>query len=170
MTIRLGLLVLVLTWAPVVYADDWPAFRGPTGQGHSLEHGLPLEWSESHNVAWKTAVEGDGWSSPVVASGRVWLTAAVTDDATRTTSLRVLAFDVASGEPVVNAEVFSIGDTAAPNLKNSLASPTPVVSGDRVYVHFGAYGTAGLTTMGELVWSTRFPYDSQHGNGGSPIL
>jgi outer membrane protein assembly factor BamB len=121
-------------------------------------------------VAWKTAVEGDGWSSPVVANGRVWLTTAVTHDATGGTSLRVLAFDVASGDPVVDTEVFSIDDIAAPNPKNSLASPTPVVSGDRVYVHFGAYGTAGLTTMGELIWSTRFPYDSQHGNGGSPIL
>lgn len=170
MTVRLAILVLVLTWAPVVHADDWPAFRGPTGQGHSLERGLPLEWSESHNVAWKTAVEGDGWSSPVVANGRVWLTTAVTHDATGGTSLRVLAFDVASGDPVVDTEVFSIDDIAAPNPKNSLASPTPVVSGDRVYVHFGAYGTAGLTTMGELIWSTRFPYDSQHGNGGSPIL
>lgn len=170
MTVRLAILVLVFTWAPVVHADDWPAFRGPTGQGHSFERGLPLEWSESHNVAWKTAVEGNGWSSPVVANGRVWLTTAVTHDATGGTSLRVLAFDVASGDPIVNTEVFSIDDTAAPNPKNSLASPTPVVSGDRVYVHFGAYGTAGLTTMGELVWSTRFPYDSQHGNGGSPIL
>jgi outer membrane protein assembly factor BamB len=44
------------------------------------------------------------------------------------------------------------------------------VDGDRVYVHFGAEGTAALTTSGEIVWKARFPYESQHGNGGSPIL
>jgi outer membrane protein assembly factor BamB len=70
----------------------------------------------------------------------------------------------------VSTEVFEVGDSRAPNPKNSLASPTPVVSGDRVYVHFGAYGTAALDMAGDIVWSTRFPYVSQHGNGGSPIL
>ena len=56
------------------------------------------------------------------------------------------------------------------NLKNSHASPTPIVDGDRVYVHFGAEGTAALTTTGDIVWKTRLPYQSQHGNGGSPVL
>ena len=71
---------------------------------------------------------------------------------------------------MVNAEIFRITDVRAPNPKNSLASPTPIVEGDRVYVHFGAYGTAALTTAGDIVWSTRFPYQSEHGNGGSPVL
>jgi outer membrane protein assembly factor BamB len=52
-------------------ARQWPEFRGPTGQGHSAEQGVPLEWSESRNVAWKTPVPGAGWSSPVIAGGRV---------------------------------------------------------------------------------------------------
>ncbi len=56
------------------------------------------------------------------------------------------------------------------NPKNSHASPTPIVEGDRVYVHFGADGTAALTSSGEVVWRKRFPYESQHGNGGSPTL
>jgi hypothetical protein len=56
------------------------------------------------------------------------------------------------------------------NAKNSLASPTPIVDGDRVYVHFGAEGTAALSAAGAILWKTRLPYQSQHGNGGSPIL
>ena len=148
-------------------AADWPQFRGPTGQGHSTETGLPIEWSESRNVVWKTPVAGRGWSSPVVAGGRVWLTTAVKD---RGASLRLLAFDVEGGRPVVDVEVFHLRSADLTNAKNSHASPTPIVEGDRVYVHFGAQGTAALTTSGVVVWKTRLPYESQHGNGGSPAL
>src|SRR5438093_8401749 len=149
-------------------AEDWPQFRGPSGQGHSTERDVPLEWSESRNVRWKTPVPGRGWSSPVVSAGRVWLTTAVTERGGA--SLRALAFDADSGREVVNVEVFRIGSANLLNLKNSHASPTPIVDGDRVYVHFGAEGTAALTTTGDIVWKTRLPYQSQHGNGGSPVL
>jgi len=81
-----------------------------------------------------------------------------------------MAFDVETGREVVNAEVFHVGDSDLLNFKNSHASPTPIVEGDRVYVHFGAGGTAALTTSGEIVWKTRLSYESQHGNGGSPVL
>ena len=149
-------------------AEDWPQFRGPTGQGHSTERDVPLEWSESRNVRWKTPVPGRGWSSPVVSAGRVWLTTAVTERGGA--SLRALAFDADNGREVVNVEVVRIGSANLLNLKNSHASPTPIVDGDRVYVHFGAEGTAALTTTGDIVWKTRLPYQSQHGNGGSPVL
>ena len=147
-------------------ANDWPSFRGPTGQGHSVEEGLPIQWAEGENVSWKTPVAGLGWSSPVVADGRVWLTTAERG------SLRLLAFDAEKGHELVNVEVFGTSDERSPNPKNSLASPTPVVDTARgqVYVHFGASGTAALTTSGDVVWTTEFPYITQHGNGGSPIL
>jgi outer membrane protein assembly factor BamB len=147
--------------------QDWPEFRGPGGQGHAAEQDLPLEWSESRNVAWKAAIPGNGWSSPVVGGGRVWLTTATGD---RDVSLRALAFDLESGREVVNVEVFRIRSPRDINPKNSWASPTPVLDGERVYVHFGAEGTAALTAAGEVVWKTRFPYESQHGAGGSPVL
>jgi outer membrane protein assembly factor BamB len=158
---------VVLALTARLMAEDWPAFRGPTGQGHSSERNLPLEWNESRHVIWKAPVDGRGWSSPVVAGGRVWLTSAVTD---RGASLRVLGFDVATGRELVNVEAFHMPSARLLNEKNSLASPTPIVDGDRVYVHFGAQGTAALTTTGEVVWKARFPYESQHGNGGSPML
>jgi outer membrane protein assembly factor BamB len=148
-------------------AAQWPQFRGPTGQGHSTETNLPLDWSETRNVRWKTPIPGRGWSSPAIGEGRIWVTTAVDAGAT---SLRALAFDLESGREVVNVEVFHVKRPAAVNPKNSRASPTPIVEGDRVYVHFGADGTAALTTTGEVVWNTRLPYESQHGNGASPIL
>ena len=152
----------------MVRAEDWPQFRGPDGQGHSDAHGLPTEWGETRNITWKVPVPGRGWSSPVVADGRIWLTTAT--QAGREGSLRLLAFDVASGRPILDVEVFRLRNSALLNPKNSLASPTPIVEGDRVYVHFGAEGTAAVSTSGEVVWKTRIQYESQHGNGGSPVL
>lgn len=163
---RIGVVLLLLA-APVAGAEDWPEFRGPDGQGHSAERGLPAEWSESDNVQWKTPVPGRGWSTPVIAGGRVWLTTATADGGG---VLRLLAFDAGSGEEVLDVEVLRTEDEASPNPKNSLASPTPIVDGDSVYVHFGAEGTAALSTAGEILWTARFPYVTQHGYGGSPIL
>jgi outer membrane protein assembly factor BamB len=167
-TRRLGsLLLLLLLVALAARAEEWPQFRGPTGQGHSSERGLPLEWSESRNVTWKAPVPGRGWSSPVVSGGRIWMTTAIKE---RGASLRALAYDAETGRELVNVEVFRIRNSELLNFKNSHASPTPIVEGDRVYVHFGAEGTAALTISGELVWKVRLPYQSQHGNGGSPVL
>jgi hypothetical protein len=103
----------------------------------------------------------------VVAGGRVWVTTSVNE---KGASLRAMAFDAASGREAMNVEVFRLRSADLTNPKNSHASPTPIVEGDRVYVHFGAEGTAALTTAGEIVWKARFPYESQHGNGGSPVL
>ena len=149
------------------FAEDWPEFRGPTGQGISDERGLPLTWSESKNVKWKTAIPGKGWSSPAILGDRIWLTTA-TDDGK---SLRVICVDRNSGAITQNIEVFRIKNLGPMSPKNSLASPTPVLDGDRVYLHFGAHGTACLTQTGEIVWKTRLEYDNgQHGPGGSPVL
>ena len=166
---RAAVALLLVTSGVAAQAQDWPEFRGPTGQGHSTERGLPVEWSESQNVIWKTPVPGLGWSSPVVVDGRIWMTTAA-GRAEGGRSLRLLAFDVDTGREAVNTEVFRTPDVRSPNPKNSLASPSPVVDGEGVYVHFGAYGTAALTTTGEIVWQTEFPYTTQHGNGGSPIV
>ena len=162
------LTTLVLLGGRAASAQDWPEFRGPGGQGHSAERGLPLEWDETHNVAWKTPLPGLGWSSPVVSGGRVWITTAIEQ---RGVSLRLMAFDIATGREALNVEVFHLtGARREINPKNSWASPTPIVDGDRVYVHYGADGTAALSTDGTVIWKQRFEYQSQHGAGGSPVL
>src|SRR2546428_64086 len=155
---RALVLLFVLRLATTGAAAQWPEFRGPTGQGHSAERGLPVEWSETHNVTWKTVVPGLGWSSPVVANGRVWVTTAAEEGGI---SLRLVAFDVGTGRQVLNVEVFRIKNEGQINPKNSRASPTPIVEDDAVYVHFGAEGTAALTTSGDILWKARFPYVSE---------
>jgi len=148
-------------------AEDWPQFRGPSGQGHSVETGLPLTWSGSQHVRWKIPVPGAGWSSPSIVGDRIWLTTATDNGA----SLRLLALDKQSGKLLQNTEVFQIRDKG-PGIhkKNSFASPTAIVSGDRVFVHYGFYGTACLKGNGEIVWKQTLQYEPQHGPGGSPTL
>ena len=165
---KLPLVIALVIVSRVVATAQWPDFRGPLAQGHSAEKGLPLEWSETKNVVWKVPVAGLGWSTPVIANGRVWLTTAVEQ---RGISLRAIAFDAETGKEVVNVEVFKIPtDRRDINPKNSWASPSPVIDGDRIYVHFGADGTAALSPAGEIIWKNRFEYQSQHGAGGSPIV
>jgi len=166
--LRVALALLLALTGAAVRAEDWPQFRGPTGQGHSAERGLPLEWNEARSVIWKTPVPGRGWSSPVVAGGRIWLTSAVRDRGGA--SLRVLAYDAETGREALAVELFRLRDAALLNPKNSHASPTPIIEGDRVYVHFGAAGTAAITTAGEVVWKTSIRFTNQHGGGGSPVL
>ena len=72
-------LAVGLVVAPGVHAraENWPQFRGPTGQGISSAKGVPVEWGADKNVAWKIEVPGQGWSSPALADGKVYLTSAV---------------------------------------------------------------------------------------------
>ena len=146
--------------------DDWSQFRGPGGQGHSIAEELPLNWSESKNVTWKSAIEGTGWSSPVTRGKQIWLTTAVDQGK----SLLVICLDRATGRQRHRIAIFASQMTRGLHPKNSHASPTPILEGDRVYVHFGPYGTACLTTGGKLVWKTRLAYKTLYGPSSSPVL
>jgi outer membrane protein assembly factor BamB len=176
-----GLLLAVsLLWAADIALADWPQFRGPTGQGISAARRVPLAWSATENVAWKVAVPGSGWSSPVLAGGRLYVTTAVAagdaeqnlEDAA-TFSLRAICLDATDGRIVWDVEAMRADAEAAKPLhsKNSLASPTPIVDSDRVFVHFGHMGTAALDLEGNVLWrQTNVEYSPVHGNGGSPAL
>ena len=160
-------LTMLVSLGPLATAADWPQFRGPDGQGHSSERGLPTTWSETENIVWKTPIAGLGWSSPVVAGNQVWLTTAIEE----TRSLRAVCVDLPSGQVVRDVEIFRKGDLGAINAKNSHASPTPLIEGDRIFVHYGAHGTACLTQEGQIVWQNEeLHYDHRHGPAGSPVL
>lgn len=146
---------------------EWPQFRGPSGQGQSSASELPLRWSESENVAWKSAIPGQGWSSPVLSEGQIWLTAA----ADRGRSLRAIALDQETGRVLHDIEVFRLESPPSIHEKNTYASPTPILEGDRVYVHFGTLGTAALDRSGKTIWKNQqLRYAHGHGGGGSPAL
>jgi len=153
-------------------AEDWPEFRGPTGQGHSSSRNLPNEWSSAKNVAWKQAIPGQGWSSPAVAAGRIYLTAAVPSEGDSNYSLRALCLDADTGKIRWDQDIFS-QSRSAPGIhkKNSHASATPILERDRLYVHFGHQGTACLDLNGKVLWrNSDLKYNPVHGNGGSPCL
>ena len=155
--------------APAVTAEtSWPEFRGPGRDGHTSAK-VPLTWSPTKNVAWKIEVPGKSWSSPVVANGRIFLTSAVKEGAGL--SLRALSFNAVDGRQAWSTVVFAPEAIASIHSKNSHASPTPFIEGDRVYVHFGHQGTAALTLDGKILWkTTEHAYKPIHGNGGSPVI
>ena len=151
-------------------AEAWPQFRGPTGQGIASGAG-PLKWSKDTGIAWKMPLAAQGWSSPVIADGKIILTGSRKDG--DTTHLTAFALDVATGKTLWNIDLFrpTAEETAALHGKNSLASSTPVIADDIVYVHFGHMGTAALRLAnGEVVWKKQVSYKPMHGNGGSPII
>ncbi len=164
---RLKLLVLLFIWlTSSVRAENWPAFRGPTGQGISTETGLPLQWSKTSNVAWKAEIPGEGWSSPIVYGDQVFVTTATGNGV----SCRVICLDRKSGKVRWNTEVFQ-QTPRRKETRNSYATPTPVTDGKHVYVAFGDGSIAALSVSGKVVWTNReFDFYSQHGLGVSPVL
>lgn len=157
-------------------AEQWPKFRGPFGDGSSPAEPaeIPLAWSPEQNVAWRTELPGEGWSSPVVVDGQVFLSAAIpTEDQDERFDLALLIVDAASGKLQTTARLMEQTPDQTPPIhsKNSHASPTLIVTKDRIYVHFGYQGTACTDRQGKPLWINRdLRFAPTHGNGGSPIL
>ena len=138
--------------APIAAEEPWPQFLGPAANGSCRQADLPLNWSETKNVRWKTAIHDRGHSSPVVWDKQIWLTTA-TDDGKQ---LFAVCVDRDSGRIVHDIRVFEVEKPEPIAELNTYASPTPVVEAGRVYVHFGTYGTACLdTASGKTLWSRR---------------
>ena len=172
LSLRLGLLALSLPWLHAT-ESEWPQFRGPTGQGVSAAVKVPVEWNATTHIAWKVEVPGRGWSSPVLSKGRLYLTTAIGGADGADLTLHAVCIDAANGRALWDTEVFQPDPAAARAMhpKNSPASSTPIVAGERLYVHFGHMGTAALDLSGKVVWrQTALKYSPVHGGGGSPIL
>lgn len=156
---RVVILVVTLVVGVAQADDHWNQFRGPRGDGIAASGNLPVEFDESTNVRWKTAVPDSGWSSPVVWQNEIWLTTG--SDQKR--ELRAICVDLKTGRVKRNVKVFDMIERKvdpayvhdSPHL-NSPATPTPVVEGDRVYVSFGSQGLACLDRQtGDKVWGRR---------------
>lgn len=154
---------------PTLHAnDDWPQFRGPQGNGHSDSTGLPLTWSETNNVTWKTPIHGRGWSSPVILGNQVWMATATEDGH----QLFAVCVDRESGKIVHDLKLFEVEKPQFAHKFNTYASPTPVLEPGRAYVTFGSPGIACIDTRsGKVLWERRdFVCNHFRGAGSSPIL
>jgi outer membrane protein assembly factor BamB len=161
-------LPLLLLAQALLSGQNWPQFRGPHGTGHSDARGLPLHWSETQNVVWKTPIHDRGWSSPVIYGKQIWLTTASKDGR----ELYVLCLDRDTGKMIRDWKLFDVAQPQFVHPFNTPASPTPVIERGRVYVTFGAAGTAAIDTKTfRLLWERR-DIECNHfrGAGSSPIL
>lgn len=146
----------------------WNQFRGPTADGKSPSLNLPVQWSETRNICWKTPIPGRAWSSPVVSGDTIWLSNA-TDDGRR---LSLLATNAKTGVIRKDITVFEIEEPMFCHPFNSYASPTPVIANGCLFVHYGSAGTACVDTETEaIVWTRQdLPCDHHRGPGSSPIF
>jgi outer membrane protein assembly factor BamB len=161
-----GIFLLCASFARA--ADNWPQLFGPTGDGQSGATGLPVTWSETENVKWKTPIHDRGHSSPVIWDRQIWLTTAAKDGK----QMFAVCVDRDSGKIVFDLKLYDIEKPEFCFPLNSYASPTPVVEAGRVYVHFGTYGTTCLDTQtGKPLWERRDLHCVHfRGPGSSPIL
>lgn len=165
------LLTIALTGflqSSLLSADNWFQFLGPTGDGHSASENVPVEWSESKNIRWKTEIHDRGWSSPVIWGQQIWMGTATEDGK----KLYAVCVDAETGKVVHDLHLFDVEEPQEIHKLNSYASPTPIIEEGRVYMHFGSPGTACLdTNTGEVLWERRdLPCHHWRGAGSSPIF
>jgi outer membrane protein assembly factor BamB len=162
--------------AAAALADNWPQFRGPRSQGLSLETGLPVKWSASSNVRWKTPLPGPGHSSPIVWGERIFLTAFRPEGSMRRLfgsaqgKLLVLCLEKGSGRVLWEREVAA--ERIEPvHSTNSPASPTPATDGRYLYVYFGSRGLVCFDFDGKKIWENLLgPFPNEWGSASSPVL
>jgi sugar lactone lactonase YvrE/outer membrane protein assembly factor BamB/enterochelin esterase-like enzyme len=174
-------------------AVEWPQWRGPDGQGHAAAvHDLPVTWSETENIAWKTPLVGRAWSSPVIDGNQVWMTNAIESVASEAekkkwqeantgkqplnisgpVSLHALCVDRDSGKLLHDIELIVADNPQPIHSLNSFASPSPVLAAGRLYCHFGDFGTACVDTRAaKVVWTNRDQrLNHENGPGSTPLL
>ena len=161
-----GLLLASFLPIGIAQGEDWPRFRGPSGQGISREEGIPLQWSATSNIRWKTAVPGEGWSSPIVLGDRVFVTTALEGGS----SLHLLCLDRPSGKVTWDKEI-TRQKAGHKQQYNSYATSTPATDGQRIYVAACDGRVLAVSPDGAVAWTNSdFDYYSEHGLAVSPIL
>ncbi len=195
-TLLIDCLCVVALFSSAAFASEpdggyWPQFRGPDGGGVSTAQNVPVDFGLDRGLKWQTPIRGKGWSSPVASDGRIWLTTALTTEATQaekdarlanvqmpkmkdvagSLELRAVCLDLETGKIVRDISLASFAEPEPIHPLNSYASPTPVIDGDRVFCHFGAYGTWCLDAKtADIIWTNRLVIDHSVGPGGSPAI
>jgi outer membrane protein assembly factor BamB len=169
---------------------SWPQWRGPLGTGVSTTAQPPVEWSETKNIRWKTALPGKGHSTPIVWGDCIFLTTAIPfgdpvkprftrpgahDNLALTYNheFAVLAVSRKTGKILWQKTVHKQVPHEAGHVTASLASASPVTDGEHVFAFFGSYGLYCLDTSGKLLWKKdlgEMHTKHGHGEGSSPAL
>ena len=186
-------LMLALSFLPSpLLAGNWTQWGGPRADGHAEPMRAPVRWGETQNVVWRTAIPGRGWSSPVIFGDQVWMTTgfetplrpeererrlkgAATDQPLtllQRVELHAVAVHRKTGKLIFQIPLLSQEEPQAIHELNSYASPTPVIEKDRLYCHFGTFGTVCVDTrQGRILWSnTHLQIQHENGPGSSPVL
>ena len=162
-----GCILLLITVASCVVIEaneQWSQFRGHYGNGIIKSTSAPINWSENTNIDWKTPIHDRGWSSPVIWNDQIWMTTATKDG----NKMYAICVNKLSGKIEHDIHVFDVKSPQAITNENTYASPTPVLEEGRVYVHFGSYGTACISTKdGQILWKRR-DLNCDHEIGAGP--
>lgn len=186
------LLMTVTLASSIAQAEDWPAWRGPGGQGVASDGRIPAKWSETENVTWRTEIPGRGFSSPLIVGDHVWLTtahevAASEEEAkarleantggqpvTVLSEVRIHAVCLSkqTGDLLKDIPILHKKDPQWVHSTNSYASPTPIIEAGKLYSQNGSYGTCCLDIeSGEMVWRNQELWVMhENGPGGSPLI
>jgi outer membrane protein assembly factor BamB len=169
--LTLPVLTLMLVSLPVL-AEHWPGWRGPTGGGQSNEKDLPLKWSATENVVWKTPLPAAGNSSPIVWGDRVFITQATEVDMRQNVAKRrgVMCFDRKDGRLLWHKDI-PYPDKEVTHGTNPYCSATPVTDGERVIASHGSAGVICYDFQGNELWRRDLgKFDHIWGNAASPVL
>ena len=186
--------LLIIGWSPLASAmadDVWPQWRGPDGQGHADATNLPVNFDRERHTVWERELPGKGWSSPVVADGKIWMTTAVETEPTEedlkrakeastgiplaisgSVSMRAICVDWKTGELLHDIELMVEEEPQPIHTLNSYASPSPIIEAGRLYCYFGAHGTACLDVgTGQVLWTNHeIQIAHENGPGSTPVL
>jgi outer membrane protein assembly factor BamB len=162
----LATLAALLMMVGTALAGDWPGWRGPDGGGVSDERHIPITWSATQNVAWKTPLPGGGNSSPIVSGERVFITCATDKGAKRA----VMCFDRSNGQLLWQG-VTEFADEEPTHGDNPYCAATPTTDGHAVYASLGSAGFVAYDMDGKLLWKRDLgPSHHIWGNASSPVL
>lgn len=160
------LALLSLLFCATAAAGDWPAWRGPAGDGTTGERDLPTTWSATENIAWKTPLPGPGNSTPIVLGERIFMTGATDGGATRS----VYCFDRQTGKELWRSDLSFTGEEPT-HETNPYSSASPVTDGESVYAWQGSAGVVAYDLEGKQLWHKDLgPFLHIWGNAASPVV
>ncbi len=134
---------------PFLVAADWPAWRGPDGNGVSPDKNIPEKWSATENIRWKAPLLGVGVGTPVVIGQRVFVTAS---DGRRNDRLHALCFDADTGKELWHARFFGSAIPESEYSAGGMAAPSPASDGKRLFALFGTADLVCLDFDGKPIW------------------